>query len=94
VDIKGNLDAIIQGLSRVDEGIILSCYYRMAFLTCTEKKRVELGKWLAAPNYSLNHRAALKRRRLVTGGWFLNSQEYANWKIHYGLTIWLHGIRK
>lgn len=54
----------------------------------------KINQWLAAPNPSSNHNAAVKKRQPGTGEWFTQSKEFADWKIRTGSFIWLHGIRK
>ena len=52
----------------------------------------EIHRWLSAPDPSTNHNAASKKRRLQTGSWLIESQEFTHWKRVSASYLWLHGI--
>ena len=52
----------------------------------------KLQQWLAAPEPSSNHNAAMKKRQPSTGEWFTGSKEFIQWKIASSSFLWLHGI--
>lgn len=60
------------------------------FYTTAEK----IKQWLAAPHPSSNHKAAKEKRQSSTGNWFIQSQEFTDWKMGASSFLWLHGIRK
>ncbi len=51
-------------------------------------------RWLSPPDPSLNHNSAHKKQQPITGAWFLNSSQFADWRTHLNSFLWLHGIRK
>lgn len=53
-----------------------------------------IKKWLSAPLASSNHNTAMKKRQPSTGEWFIQSREFAEWKVGTISFIWLHGIRE
>ena len=56
-----------------------------------EKKKAIL-RWLSPPDPSTNHQKGLKLRQADTGLWFLESEQYAEWKASPSSFIWLYGI--
>jgi KaiC/GvpD/RAD55 family RecA-like ATPase len=56
-----------------------------------EKKKA-IFRWLSPPDPSTNHQKGLKLRQADTGLWFLESEQYAEWKASPLSFIWLHGI--
>lgn len=48
--------------------------------------------WLSAPDPSTNYRNVLKQYCNNTGLWFLESDQYVNWKRHAAFSLWLYGI--
>ncbi|KAL8723878.1 MAG: hypothetical protein Q9166_008232 [cf. Caloplaca sp. 2 TL-2023] len=57
-----------------------------------ESRYQTIYRWLAAPDPSLSHNAACKKKVRSTGDWFLKSQQYADWKVGPHSLRWLHGI--
>ncbi|KAF2866229.1 ankyrin repeat-containing domain protein [Massariosphaeria phaeospora] len=55
-------------------------------------KLVKIREWLSAPDPSTNYQKALKQRHDDTGLWFLESDQYAEWKTNATSFFWLHGI--
>ncbi|KAF2264552.1 hypothetical protein CC78DRAFT_229938 [Lojkania enalia] len=55
-------------------------------------KLVKIHKLLSAPDPSINYQKALKQRQDDTGLWFLESDQYAQWKTSAASFLWLHGI--
>jgi hypothetical protein len=53
----------------------------------------KIHKWLAAPDPSSNQNDACKLRQPITGTWFVNGEEFKQWKNTLNSFIWLHGIR-
>jgi hypothetical protein len=51
-----------------------------------------IHRWLSAPDPSVNYQKALKQRQHNTGLWFLEGEQYANWKEDAASYLWLHGI--
>lgn len=50
--------------------------------------------WLAAPLPSSNHNTAIEKKQPCTGEWFIQSKEFAEWKMGTSSFIWLNGIRE
>lgn len=57
-----------------------------------EIRRKTIYEWLAAPDVSLKHHEACKKRAQSTGGWFVASQQYTEWRAEPNAFIWLRGI--
>ncbi|KAF1939184.1 hypothetical protein EJ02DRAFT_504930 [Clathrospora elynae] len=55
-------------------------------------KLVKIREWLSAPDPSMNYQKALKQRQDDTGLWFLESDQYAEWRTDATSFFWLHGI--
>ena len=55
-------------------------------------KREAIRRWLCPPNPSTNYQKGIKLRQADTGLWFLESEQYAEWKTNPSSFIWLHGI--
>lgn len=53
---------------------------------------MNIYQWLSPPDPSLNYQKALKQRQADTGLWFLESDEYAQWKMDPLSFLWLYGI--
>ncbi|KAF2488658.1 HET-domain-containing protein, partial [Lophium mytilinum] len=66
--------------------------YREGFQTPLDARLMKIRQWLSPPDPSINYHKALKQRQADTGIWFLESDEFANWKIDAHSYIWLHGI--
>lgn len=49
-------------------------------------------RWLSAPDPSSNYNSALKKRHIDTGLWFINSQQFRDWKVGKDAFLWLYGI--
>jgi NACHT domain len=51
-----------------------------------------LRQWLSAPDPFLKHQQVLKDHLAGTGLWFLEGEQYANWKTDDRSFLWLYGI--
>ncbi|KAH7903273.1 hypothetical protein BJ138DRAFT_1168378, partial [Hygrophoropsis aurantiaca] len=49
-------------------------------------------KWLAAPDPSVGYNAALEKRCLETGSWFLKGEKFNEWKTKADVPLWISGI--
>jgi len=58
-----------------------------------DEHRQKILRWLSAPDPSSNYNIACKKRQPTTGAWFVEGEEFADWKKDLGSFIWLHGIR-
>lgn len=58
-----------------------------------EARRMEIEKWLSAPDPSTNHHGAFKARQPGTGGWFVEGEPFATWKTDSCSLLLLFGIR-
>lgn len=52
----------------------------------------EIRDWLSAPDPSIDHAHALKKRHKGTGVWFTSSQAFADWENQSNSFLWLYGI--
>lgn len=55
-------------------------------------QRDQINAWLSAPDPSTNHNIATDLRHPDTGQWFLDSNEYRDWKAKLNNSLWLHGM--
>jgi hypothetical protein len=58
----------------------------------TEHKRDKIKRWLSPPDPSTNYNKALMQRHKDSGGWFIESESFAEWKTRQSSFLWLHGI--
>ncbi|KAK2765812.1 pfs domain-containing protein [Colletotrichum kahawae] len=87
----------VEGASRVDEIMEKLCEDVSQIRSTTKDMQQDLHfqdvmKWLSPPDPSTNDNKALQQRHEGTGQWFLDSQEYSNWKTTQKSSLWLHGI--
>ncbi|KAF3317256.1 hypothetical protein TWF173_000499 [Orbilia oligospora] len=61
-------------------------------LITSRMKSEEIGRWLSAPDPSTNYYKALGRRHEGSGSWFLESNQFVEWKTQRSSFLWLHGI--
>jgi hypothetical protein len=54
----------------------------------------QIYQWLSPPDTSTNHSNACSKHQPTTGTWFLDCEEFSNWKLGSNSMLWLHGIRK
>jgi hypothetical protein len=59
----------------------------------SDDHRQEVHTWLKSPDQCSNHDAARKKRQAETGNWFLEGDQFVNWKRAPSSVLWLHGIR-
>jgi hypothetical protein len=60
-----------------------------------EKQRQDIREWLyGSADPAENHRSAKGNREPLTGEWFLERDEYTDWKNNRKRLLWLYGIRK
>ncbi|KAH7065082.1 hypothetical protein B0J12DRAFT_24715 [Macrophomina phaseolina] len=90
-------DDKIESITKVLRNYIatLTFYHTAASSTLqplTDAKLTKIRKWLSAPDPSLNYQKAQKQRQAGTGLWFLESDQYAQWKTNAASFLWLHGI--
>ncbi|KAK6536091.1 hypothetical protein TWF281_000337 [Arthrobotrys megalospora] len=59
-----------------------------------DMRNVAIDSWLSAPDPSTNYNKALGLRHEGTGGWFLESEQFTEWKssTQQSSFLWLHGI--
>ncbi|KAI9656998.1 MAG: hypothetical protein M1829_000355 [Trizodia sp. TS-e1964] len=55
-------------------------------------KLVEIRRWLASPDSSVNYHKAKKLCQPNTGLWLLESENFKRWKENESTFMWLHGI--
>jgi hypothetical protein len=60
--------------------------------TSADNKLRDIRQWLAAPDPSTNHMRACKKHYKQTGGWFVNGDEFAQWRQEQCSKLWLYGI--
>ncbi len=58
-----------------------------------DAKLIKIRRWLRAPDPSPNYHAAIRKRQVDTGLWFLDSEQYAKWKADdTSSVLWLRGL--
>jgi hypothetical protein len=57
-----------------------------------DSRLIKIRDWLSAPDPSTNYQEALKQRQNETGLWFIESNQYLEWKNGVCSSLWLHGI--
>ncbi|CAI6334359.1 unnamed protein product [Periconia digitata] len=57
-----------------------------------DQHRRKIATWLSSPEPSTNFNKARKQHQEGSGGWFLESSEYAAWKTDRNSFLWLSGI--
>lgn len=62
-------------------------------LTGIDQTRLDVHKWIAAPDPYSNHVANRKKRQPQTGTWLLRSKQYEHWLTSSKSFLWLYGIR-
>jgi archaellum biogenesis ATPase FlaH len=48
--------------------------------------------WLQAPDASINHNTVYAKHHPKTGLWFINSHQFANWRVERSSFLWLNGF--
>ncbi|KAF7975223.1 hypothetical protein HWV62_10176 [Athelia sp. TMB] len=51
----------------------------------------KIHEWMKAPDTSPSYNAARKKHQSGTGSWFLDGEQFRDWKKRPGSTIWLYG---
>jgi len=74
---------------RISEGCAM-----LIAATASDERRRMINQWLSAPDPSVNHNAACKKRQPTTGTWFVDGDVFNNWKMGQCSFVWLHGIRE
>jgi outer membrane protein TolC len=59
-----------------------------------EGRRKQVYQWLAAPDPSINHAAAARKKQAGSGSWLVDSEILTSWKVDPGSSLWIFGIRK
>lgn len=54
----------------------------------------DVQDWLSAPDVSQNFNAALRRRKLGTGAWFIEGPQFAQWKERPNNVLCIYGARE
>ncbi|KAF8515200.1 hypothetical protein JB92DRAFT_2915802 [Gautieria morchelliformis] len=57
------------------------------------KHRQKIYEWLAAPDHASKHRNARNMREAMTGSWFIEGEQFQEWRETPHSFLWLHGIR-
>ncbi|KAF8510539.1 hypothetical protein JB92DRAFT_2727720, partial [Gautieria morchelliformis] len=57
-----------------------------------EENHKKLFEWLSAPDHHSKHTNACNERHEETGLWFLQGQDFQEWKSKDNSFLWLHGI--
>jgi SpoVK/Ycf46/Vps4 family AAA+-type ATPase len=58
----------------------------------TDSQSNKINDWLSPPDPSTNLNEAKKKRHEGTGSWFLESEQFKEWKSGPRRCLWLHGI--
>jgi len=54
----------------------------------------KIYQWLAAPDPSRNYNEACEKHQENTGFWFINSPQFAEWKMQPDILFWVCGMHK
>ncbi|KAF3191749.1 hypothetical protein TWF225_000970 [Orbilia oligospora] len=81
--IERNVDEMRTNVRNTSDGVKL---------ITSRMKNAEIGRWLSAPDPSINYYKALGRRHEGSGSWFLESKQFVEWKTQRSSFLWLHGI--
>ncbi|KAF7977234.1 hypothetical protein HWV62_4335 [Athelia sp. TMB] len=54
-------------------------------------QKSKIHEWMKAPDTSPSYNAARKRHQSGTGSWFLDGEQFRDWKERPGSTLWLYG---
>ena len=92
--IKDDVEKIGKGIAELQiSKLPLRLFSRHCANVLTKGEKLhEIHRWLSAPDPSINHNAAIKKRSLQTGSWFTESHGFARWKIDPSSYLWLYGI--
>ncbi|KZL87248.1 pfs domain-containing protein, partial [Colletotrichum incanum] len=87
----------VEGASRIDKIMEELCEGVSQIASTTKSMQRSLHfqdvmKWLSPPDPSANYNKAFQQRHEGTGQWFLESEEYSEWKKTPKSSLWLHGI--
>ncbi|KAK6356047.1 hypothetical protein TWF718_000421 [Orbilia javanica] len=58
----------------------------------SQQRLTDLNRWLSPPDPSTNYDKALQQYHEATGSWFLESDDFKEWKTRPSSFLWLHGI--
>jgi Cdc6-like AAA superfamily ATPase len=58
----------------------------------SQERAVEIRRWLTDSDPSTNYNSALQQRQGGTGTWFLQREEFLQWKVKCNSFLWLCGI--
>ncbi|KAF2667457.1 hypothetical protein BT63DRAFT_292722 [Microthyrium microscopicum] len=58
----------------------------------TEAEMERIRRWVKGPDPHINYQSALNQRLDKTGSWFLEGNEYQNWKAQDKSLLWVNGI--
>ncbi|KAF8493152.1 hypothetical protein JB92DRAFT_1208461 [Gautieria morchelliformis] len=53
----------------------------------------KIYEWLAAPDQASKHRNTRNMRQAMTGSWFIEGEQFREWRETPHSFLWLHGIR-
>ncbi|KAF8466287.1 hypothetical protein JB92DRAFT_2022963 [Gautieria morchelliformis] len=56
------------------------------------QKIQKIYEWLAAPDQASKHRNACNMRQAMTGSWFIEGEQFREWRETPHSLLWLHGI--
>ncbi|KAF7974428.1 hypothetical protein HWV62_12148 [Athelia sp. TMB] len=87
--IEGDYYAAQEGASEIQEGL-----YEIqdtVKLIHDERKNDAINGWMAAPDTSLNYKAAREKHQRGTGSWLVHGSIFEEWKAHPDSVLWLHG---
>ena len=68
----------------------LDIYEHVKSITSAGQKK-DILEWLRAPDPSTNYQNACRSRHATTGLWFIEGEEYSQWKIDANSLLWLYG---
>ena len=75
---------------RSSNDVTLDVYEHVKSIKRLGRKK-DILDWLSAPDPSINYQNACRSRHAATGLWFLESEEFSQWKMDANSILWLHG---
>ncbi|GAD96704.1 conserved hypothetical protein [Paecilomyces variotii No. 5] len=88
----------MQELTTQNNGLLADTQEHVANLqlACSDirddSQRQRIQSWLAAPDASINHKIARRKKHPGTGEWFIRSTQFLSWKADASLVLWVCGI--
>ncbi|KAF7983534.1 hypothetical protein HWV62_21094 [Athelia sp. TMB] len=98
-EVQNGMKGIEDGLKGIKDDQKSLCFLRSQYLTSSSlmphwylEEKIE--KWMAAPDASLNYKAARDKHQRGTGSWLVGGPDFKRWKHDSDSILWLRGGRE